>query len=409
MTFNGNITLPAGTTSHGTPGLLCLPTKWTDVVVFFLGNYVAHAATIRLEPGTSTVDTVLFVVRALLIPVSGVNGGIRGILSLAKFGKTDLQIAARAGALCQVIRTDEQARSHREKLLTLESVWSQTPYNLLHADIKLEPLFAGKVHGRIRLPEGYGLAILPRNSRFVGDESAAVPITLSSNYNIVSILVAVAQLAFAISTLYQSRGDQTTRYGYAAFGLTVTQYAMMSLLNLLGNAVCPQYPAVYLIRSQAMSDAEAIPNGNALFEGVVGTLVEDDLQIKEAKRRALENVPSAADLRTDFRKTFKKSWQLPLVWFPTAVSIAITYGLSRFRKGSSTLPQRAWTMAWLAVGSYLGALADIDELRRDGPTRSIYWEYFGAALTLLIFAVPSVGGFTVVVQMLYQYGICSHI
>jgi len=121
MASNANIILPVGTTNHGQPGLLCLPTTWTDIVVFFIGNYVAHAATIRLEPGTSIVDTVLAIIWALLIPISGVKRGYSGILSLAKFGKTDLQIAARAGALCQVIRIDQQARSLRERLLTLES------------------------------------------------------------------------------------------------------------------------------------------------------------------------------------------------------------------------------------------------------------------------------------------------
>ena len=117
---NSNITLPVGTTNHGQPGLLCLPTKWTDIIVFFIGNYVAHAATIRLEPGTSIVDTVLAIIWTLLIPGSGVQRGVRGILSRAKFGKTDLQIAARAGTLCQVIRTDEQARNLGERLLTLD-------------------------------------------------------------------------------------------------------------------------------------------------------------------------------------------------------------------------------------------------------------------------------------------------
>ena len=127
MAANSNVTLPAGTTDHGQPGLLCLPTKWTDIVVFFFGNYIAHAATIRLEPGTSTIDTVLAIIWALLIPVSGVRMGIGGILSFAKFGKTDLQVAARAGALCQVIRTDLQARSPRERLLGLDGASISTP------------------------------------------------------------------------------------------------------------------------------------------------------------------------------------------------------------------------------------------------------------------------------------------
>ncbi|KAE9369937.1 hypothetical protein N431DRAFT_469813 [Stipitochalara longipes BDJ] len=182
MASNTNITLPVGTTDHGQPALLCLPTKWTDIVIFFLGNYVAHAATIRLEPGTNIVDTILAVVWALLIPICGVKCRVSGILSLAKFGKTDLQIAARAGALCQVIRTDLQGRSLRERFLTLDS----------------------------------------------------------------------------------------------------------------GNLLCPQYSATYLVRSQAMADAEQDPSKTGLFEGVVGTLVEDDIQAKEARRRDVETLPRSS-------------------------------------------------------------------------------------------------------------------
>jgi hypothetical protein len=223
-----------------------------------------------------------------LIPVSGVKRGIEGIRSFAKCGKTDLQIAARAGALCPVIKTEEQARTRREKILTLDSEWPRIPDSTPNTNAKIDRLFAGKVHGRIRLPEGYGLAILPGDSKFVGDEPPAVSITLSSNYNVVSILVAMGQLAFAVATLYRSRGDQTTQYGYAAFGLTVTQYAMMSLLNLLGNLSCPQYPAIYLVRSQAMTDAEEVPGGNALFEGVVATILEDDVQLEKQYAATLE-------------------------------------------------------------------------------------------------------------------------
>ena len=111
MTITGNFTLPAGASDHGDPGLLCVPTKWTDVVGFFLGNYLAHAATVRTIPGASILDTATAAFGALVFPLYGFDQGLDGILSLAKFGKTDLQIAARAGALCKVVKIADKHES----------------------------------------------------------------------------------------------------------------------------------------------------------------------------------------------------------------------------------------------------------------------------------------------------------
>lgn len=104
---NSTLTLPPGASNHGNPNLICVPTKWTDVAVFFLGNYVAHAATITAIPGASFLDTILDGIKALLVPVSGVNRGLNALFSLAKLARTDLQTAARAGALCEVIVVGE--------------------------------------------------------------------------------------------------------------------------------------------------------------------------------------------------------------------------------------------------------------------------------------------------------------
>ena len=277
-----------------------------------------------------------------------------------------------------------------------------------HTNVSTDSLFAGKVHGRFQLPEGFGLAIVPWNFNFIGDDPKAVPITISSNYNVVTILIAMAQLAFAVSTLYRSRGDQTTQYGYAAFGLTVTQYAMMSLLNLLGNLLCPQYPALYLVGSQAMTEAEQIPNGHAVFEGIVGTLSEDNIQASEANRRNPQALPKPSPLNF-IRQLPKRALMLPLVWLPTPVSVAITYWLSRFRKGSSTIDQRASTMAWLAVGSWVSALGGKDVLGGDVPKRKIYLGYIWRLLFSVVGSAPSIAGFITVAQMLKQYGICSQV
>ncbi|PVH91721.1 hypothetical protein DM02DRAFT_663687 [Periconia macrospinosa] len=65
---NITLSLPEGTTDHGDPGLLCTPTKWTDLFTFFLGNFAAHAASIKFLPGERGVDMVPTIILSLLFP-----------------------------------------------------------------------------------------------------------------------------------------------------------------------------------------------------------------------------------------------------------------------------------------------------------------------------------------------------
>lgn len=100
------------------------------------------------------------------------------------------------------------------------------------------------IHGAQKLPPGYSFAQVPANADFeLGDDPAIEPI-ISSNYNLFKILVSGAQLIFTTITLYRSRGDQINRYGFAAFGLTVAPYAVMSFVNLLGSIMVPSYPTM---------------------------------------------------------------------------------------------------------------------------------------------------------------------
>jgi len=106
---------PLRSRDHNDPHLICSPTKWTDIVVFFFGNYFAHAATIKSLPGEGKLSTVGTVVGALLFPASGVVRGLTAILTLSVFAGTDLETAARAGALCMVVRSKTWRPPAREE------------------------------------------------------------------------------------------------------------------------------------------------------------------------------------------------------------------------------------------------------------------------------------------------------
>lgn len=96
--------LPVGSTNHGDPELLCTPSNWKTTFVFFFGNYLLHAATARPLPGESRASQGIAIIMTLLFPATGVLRGIGAILSGAKFTKSDLKAAARAGAFCTVVR-----------------------------------------------------------------------------------------------------------------------------------------------------------------------------------------------------------------------------------------------------------------------------------------------------------------
>jgi len=105
---NITISVPAGTSDHGDPKLLCTPTNWHDILVFFFANYISHAATVKAYPGEGIKDLTFAVFLAIAFPFSGIARGLEAIIRHASFYRNtnDLQTAARAGALCIVVRNE---------------------------------------------------------------------------------------------------------------------------------------------------------------------------------------------------------------------------------------------------------------------------------------------------------------
>jgi len=103
---NITIAVPDGTSNHGDPNLLCTPSGLIDIITFYAGNYLAHAATVISLPGESTFSIVKVSLSALLFPTSGMLRGLSAVGSFATFAPTDLKKAARSGALCMVIRNE---------------------------------------------------------------------------------------------------------------------------------------------------------------------------------------------------------------------------------------------------------------------------------------------------------------
>ena len=153
------------------------------------------------------------------------------------------------------------------------------------------------VFGSSKPPDQYSFAFVPRNTEVL-ELADSIPIPppnvkdipllrplyrifvppvftpkLSSSFNLVKGMVALAQSIFASYTLYRTSGRQLKQFGFAAPGLTVLPYAVMSALNLVANLLTPQYPTMCLVRSEVMEEAER--RTESKFHYVVGRVVDD--------------------------------------------------------------------------------------------------------------------------------------
>ncbi|KAI1215019.1 uncharacterized protein F4807DRAFT_405574 [Annulohypoxylon truncatum] len=143
-----------------------------------------------------------------------------------------------------------------------------------------------EIHGVCKLPQGYTLAFVPRHAKVRPAKSLderqdneleeRFDSTISASFSTIKAVVAILQTLYASFTLYRTRGDQLVQYGYAAFGLTVTPYLVMSIINLIGNMVTPEYAALYMVRSDIMKEARG---RGAVIDGEVGEIVPDDYSI----------------------------------------------------------------------------------------------------------------------------------
>ena len=115
--------------------------------------------------------------------------------------------------------------------------------------------------------------------------------------NIVKGFASVSQLVSSCITMYQARGSQIQRYGYAAFGLSVFPYTLMSFVNLVVVTIVGEYSTLFILRT-AISD-EAKRCGGTI-SGEIGTLPEatqfaNALELPVEEDRSLNGLEKGID------------------------------------------------------------------------------------------------------------------
>jgi hypothetical protein len=92
--------------NHGNPDLVCTPTHWSTILLFFAANYVAHCLTIKFYPAETLKEKAIAVAGALLFPASGLSRAIEAIRQRSRLRKVNpIERALIAGALCMVVRS----------------------------------------------------------------------------------------------------------------------------------------------------------------------------------------------------------------------------------------------------------------------------------------------------------------
>ncbi|KAK3358205.1 hypothetical protein B0T25DRAFT_541148 [Lasiosphaeria hispida] len=525
------------------PNLQCSPATAWSIFIFFTSNYLAHCATVKMYPGSSTTDTLVATVLALFLPSSGIIRALHSIARNSWFKKhrNPLEKAAMAGALRMVVRdtywspregdcikpvyprklgvsslpTHEgavleeapppshgahgDAVSRNNEIETTAAVIPEETGDDVHEKSQQRPIrrhlpiykvhvegapegmrgtqyllsaplssinHASKdhhtMHGKALLPPGYSWAEVPAEAEvsFAAPQNTeGSPPSISSNYNWVQSLVGLFQAGSAGLTLYRSRGDQIERYGYAAFGLTVIPYLIMSVFNLVAQIATADYPTFYMVSSPEMKEAR---RRGGVFDGAVGTLVVDEWDGKADKREPVYQARFAGsgnpggvevtkmygdgslppvtikglwsrsaadgDIRIPKHTTFKlhkypsssfRKWSFLYFVLPIllgCLSLVVVGALTHFKNGESSNAQRAWIMSWLVVGIACGWWADVVSgmfiPERDMETGKIgkcfyVCQLLTCILFLGIFCAPAIGGFLTVAKMLGEYGICE--
>ncbi|TID27482.1 hypothetical protein E6O75_ATG00249 [Venturia nashicola] len=482
-----NVTIPShlNATNHDSPDIFCVvPNPWFSIMLFYLGNYAAHASTLITYPGEDPIYIGAAILYALFFPTTGVVRGLNAIFRHARvcwrwksafIESSELRVAARAGALCMVVRTDKW-RPHRDQAWqptpdssncrVIEGYWCKElpglwPYfdtslerpESYHAELGSQSVWRTlresmtrmerKIHGTVVLPGNghgrnqycnsecppdcgyYALAYVPRDAQVEPFHKGLgtrehIPTSLSASYSFVKATIAIIQVLYASATVYKAtRGPQINQYGFTAFGLTVIPYLIMSLINLAGNIVTPNYDSLYLVHSEILD--EAVNLHNAQIDGAVGKLVikdkgitqievEDRLlnrlmtrsingRIQEVDTKGLMYFPPT-DLMQDgyyvafscpvfervdeirptrvLEKELGKTWggyfnyknraEIAIPWysyffftaislFLGSVSLAPIGYLSKFSKASSTHEQRVWISCWTIFGFVIGTFA----------------------------------------------------
>ncbi|KZT07027.1 uncharacterized protein LAESUDRAFT_743071 [Laetiporus sulphureus 93-53] len=444
------------------PSLICYQNAtviWKSLI-FFAMNYVAHAASVptSAEVGRYTRHVTLqrhfpwASIICLFLPFGGLARAILVTAQQLRWNGDDIRAALAHGALLVVARTERWTplRGVTETVFVRlpEDLWSS---NKVYAFFELETEDEAHweidhhdhaVYGDVSLPEGYTLAA-PANKSFteniiresLEDTGTAV---IPRSQSLLKMVASLIQIVSASITLYLSSGNQLARWGYAAYGLTVFPYALMSFMKMIYARLVGDYNCGHVLRTPILEEAERREGGfpvsiRDLKAFAHSGYVPAELLLKDANPDTGE--PAILLINTEeFEDKELKFSSCPihdahkilispithngpapedklqecrsLPWWETASIVTaflivmilpyiLIYSLTGFQAAASTVAERAWMTAWLS--------ANQASLEGGVIPKEVQ------ALCVAALCAPAIGGMVMVFGMFLEgngFGVC---
>ncbi|KAF8241871.1 hypothetical protein K440DRAFT_665110 [Wilcoxina mikolae CBS 423.85] len=353
--------------------VLCRRADWVDVGKFILFNYALHALTTVPEPGDKPIMAVYNGLLAFFVPFFHIARAIV-IIIRAVFR-----------------RRRQQDNRDNPEIASRESV-----------DDELET--ALRVNALCMVVE------------YEGDNPK--PGVLHEDIQLFARLHLSFQIVFGAKGLYDARGHQIERYGYAAYSFTVVPYLLMSLLNLIALLCEPQYPALYLVNvshnpepdsgepTEPKDTSDTSPA--AVVHGAIGIALLATPVRASTPSSSRTPASCAATLAGNVVGAISALMLYVLAFGPPFL---IIYAISGFKNGESTTSQRVWIMLWIISGQVSVLLSAPVLVFLDKFTKHMPWAVT-KILGLLVFVTmssASIGGLVTVIKMILDYGVCHHI
>jgi hypothetical protein len=282
-------------------------------------------------------------------------------------------------------------------------------------------------------------------------------IRIGQSQSWIKMLASVAQLILSCITIYRSRGSQLDRYGYAAFGLSVFPYAMMSFFNLIFIGILGEYPCLYIMRTAVLDEAKRCGASVSGEIGVLGETTADEkagtserkyvatwlqTELNEqgkilvvrlddgratTRRFKLFNYDDPADFVFGVDSVTNQENEVPydvwtndhddlivISWIVSFIIVfvipyAFIFLLTRLHKRDRSLAERAWVMSWLVANQLIFVVLFvwgivIPHFSWSRPTGTVVPIVL---VPVSLMFIPAIGGFVTVGKMVFNFGSCS--
>lgn len=271
--------LPLGTRAS----VHCVSTDWHSMITFFILNYLSHAATVPGQPGARWTENLPWTIISLMLPFAGLGKTLGLLISYTSVFGQNVEKAVSRGAIAIVSRSKdwepalEQSHMTAVRLpeslvqrLGLENRYrcsytnartysnnnrdTRVTFNIITPPSMRVSDRCYDFCGKSSLPRGYHW-VFPDRDHMANYALSYAGQCIPRSHSYLKMITSIVQLFSSSITLYRTRGSQLDQYGYAAFGLSVFPYLLMSLVNLCCAIILGEYPYLYPLWTPILEEA----------------------------------------------------------------------------------------------------------------------------------------------------------